>query len=183
VIRGDGCCFITHSNAGARDESEIRMNDWACFRCGRLGHLSADCPGRTPASESTRPAPPADAGPGNGLGAGVTPRRAPDPPSASYEQAKAELGIAGNGAELARLLAVRCPWCDAGPKSACVNRALGQHKNRSHEARYVAAGLKLPARPDLADAARRQVDEAKAEREEAAESGHANYCTPFDTPL
>lgn len=123
-----------------------------CFNCQQEGHVAAECRWYTELTPALPRRPDA-----------VPPRRDPEPPSASYLQARAELGTPANPA-IAEILGVRCPWCEAGPWQHCVNRALGTPKQRPHEARYQAAKVPVPAAPDLADVARRQVDEYRAAR-------------------
>jgi hypothetical protein len=125
-----------------------------CFNCQQEGHMAWQCdwiPGAGP-EWATTPQP-----------LHVT-RRPPDAPSDSYLTAKAELGMITNP-DLITLLATPCPWCLSGPHQVCVNRALGTPKRDYHEARYTAAGVEPPRRPALADVARRQVDEMRAERD------------------
>jgi len=114
-----------------------------CFNCGQDGHIAPNC----------RWLPELAADP-------LFMRRPADPPSAEYLAEKERLGMPAHPAAVA-LLAVACPWCDSGPKSPCVNRALGT-PTVWHEARYTAAGIEPPRRPLYADVARRQVDEARA---------------------
>jgi Zinc knuckle len=125
-----------------------------CFNCQQEGHIASQCdwvPGAGP-GWATRSQP-----------LHIT-RRPPDAPSDSYLAAKAELGMPTRP-DLVALLNASCPWCLAGPHQVCVNRALGTPKRDYHETRYTAAGLDAPLRPALADTARRQADEARAERD------------------
>lgn len=129
-----------------------------CYNCQTEGHIRSQCPYRRELA-----AVPDLPEQGNVIPLPVT-RRRPDPPAESYLQAKAELGMPRRP-DIAAILTAHCPWCDAGPWQPCVNRATETAKADPHEARYLAAGVEPPRRPALADVARRQADEAKAERE------------------
>lgn len=129
-----------------------------CFNCKMEGHMAAQCTwiagvGPAPARPAAPPRP-ASRVPGV-------------PPTGDYQAAKAELGIPRNP-DVAALMGAGCPWCAAGPWQHCLNRALGTVKERAHDARYRNAGIDVPLRPALADAARRQVDEVRAERAKTA---------------
>lgn len=119
-----------------------------CFNCDEEGHMAFECH-REASTTRHRPA---------GI---LTPHRPGRPPTDDYLTALAELGIVRN-ANAARVLAVTCPWCGSGPRDRCVNRALGTPA-AFHEKRWQEAGLEPPRRPALADAARRQVDEMRAQ--------------------
>jgi hypothetical protein len=89
----------------------------------------------------------------------------PAPPNEQYLAVRAMLGMASHvSEERVALLRVRCPWCDSGMWQPCVNTAMQTPKREPHEARYIAADLAVPRRRSDAGTARRQVEEARAER-------------------
>lgn len=118
-------------------------NNRTCFECGDTGHLAYSCPNRAY------------------LNSVSFMRREPDPPTADYLQARADLNMPSSGPQI---LSAACPWCKAGKWQRCVNPGTGRETD-PHTARQDAAGIGQP-RPSrrLLDLALRQAAESRASR-------------------